>query len=202
MPRGGAKVVGETHDFLAVNEANLSANKSNYYLKRVLNLETNFDKDGGVKHTLRISYNNTSPSSVFPAGTYKNFFRIYLPLGTKISKMMIGESDITSQLVAFSDYGRSGYSTFFEVAPQETKNMVVEYGLAEPLALKNGAVDYRLDILKQAGSIADPFNWTLNYPINYEISDITEQSSSQTQQLKISSDLLEDRSFQLKVKQK
>ncbi len=202
MPRGGVKVAGETSDFLAVNEANLSANKSNYYLKRSLNLETDIGKDGGVKHTLRISYNNTSPSSVFPAGTYKNFFRVYMPLGAKINKATIGESDITSQMVAFSDYGRSGYSTFFEVAPQETKNLVIEYTLADPLAFKNGVVNYRLDVLKQAGVIADPFNWTLNYPINYEISDLTEESSSQTQQLKISSDLLEDRSFQLKVKQK
>jgi hypothetical protein len=202
MPRGGAKVAGETSDFLAVNEANLSANKSNYYLKRSLNLETDIDKDGGVKHTLRISYNNTSPSSVFPAGTYKNFLRVYMPLGAKVNKATIGESDITSQMAAFSDYGRSGYSTFFEVAPQETKNLVIEYTLADSLAFKNGVVNYRLDVLKQAGVIADPFNWTLNYPINYEISDLTEESSSQTQQLKISSDLLEDRSFQLKIRQK
>ncbi len=173
-----------------------------YYLKRALNLETNFDKDGGVKHTLRISYNNTSPSDVFPAGTYKNFFRVYMPLGSKLNKATIGESDVTSQMAPFSDYGRTGYSTFFEVAPQETKNMVLEYSLPAALAFKGDQVNYRLDVLKQAGTAADPFNWTLNYPINYQISDVTEQAISETQQLKISSDLLEDRSFEIKVKQK
>jgi hypothetical protein len=202
MPRGGAKVAGETSDFLAVTEANLGANKSNYYLKRTFALETNFDKDGGVKHTLRISYDNTSPSDVFPAGTYKNFFRVYLPLGSKLVKASIGESDVTSLMAPFSDYGRTGYSTFFEVAPREIKNVVLEYTLAEPLNLKTGEVRYRLDVLKQAGTTADPFNWTLNYPINFEVSDITKQAAMATQQVKISTDLLEDRSFELKVKQK
>lgn len=202
MPRGGAKVAGETSDFLAVSEANLGANKSNYYLKRAFNLETNFDKDGGVKHTLRISYDNTSPSDVFPAGTYKNFFRVYLPLGSKLIKASIGESDVTSQMAPFSDYARTGFSTFIEVAPREVKNVVLEYTLPEGLAIKSGEVRYRLDVLKQPGTMADPFNWTLNYPINYEMSDITEQAVLDTQQVKISTDLLEDRSFELKVKQK
>jgi nucleoside-diphosphate-sugar epimerase len=202
MPRGGAKVEGETSDFLAVNEANLGANKANFYLKRAFNLETDFDKDGGVKHTLRVSYNNTSPSDVFPAGTYKNFFRVYMPLGSKLNKAAIGESDVTSQMAPFSDYGRTGYSIFFEVAPQETKNVVLEYSLPTGLAFKGEQVNYRLDVLKQAGTAADPFNWVLNYPINFQISDVTEQAVTETQQLKISTDLLEDRSFELKVKQK
>ncbi len=202
MPRGGAKVEGETSDFLAVNEANLGANKSNYYLKRTMNMETNFDKDGGVKHTLRISYNNTSPSDVFPAGIYKSFFRVYLPLGSKIVKTTMGEADITSQMAPFSDYGRTGYSTFFEVNPQETKILTIEYNLPVGLVFKGGQVKYRLDILKQAGGAADQFNWVLNYPINYEISDITQQAVNGAQQIKISSDLLEDRSFELNVKQK
>ncbi len=201
MPRGGAKVEGETGDFLAVSEANLGANKSNYYLKRAFNLETNIDKDGGVRHKLRIAYNNTSPSEVFPAGPYKNFFRIYLPLGAKLEKATIGESDITSQMTPFSDYGRTGYSTFLEIGPQETKNVLLEYSLAG-LNFKNDRVKYRLDILKQPGTSADAFNWTLNYPINYELSDVESQAKKETQQIQISSDLLQDRSFELNILKK
>lgn len=202
MPRGTAAIDGETSDFLAINEANLGANKSNYYVKRSLSLDTILDKDGGVKHTLRVSYNNTSPTDVFPGGTYKNYFRIYLPLGTKINKATIGESDITSLLAPFSDYGRSGYSTFFEVLPQETKNLTLEYTLGNKLGFKNSQVKYRLDILKQAGVNADPLNWTLSYPINYEVTDVVGQAINSNQQIKISSDLIEDRSFEFIIKQK
>lgn len=202
IPRGGAKVEGETGDFLAINEANVGANKANYYLKRAFNLETNIDKDGGVKHTLRLSYNNTSPSEVFPAGGYKNFFRLYLPLGAKLVKATIGESDVTTQFIPFSDYGRTGYSNFFELAHQETKNVVLEYSLAEKLNFKNNQVKYRLDVLKQAGTAADPFDWVLNYPINYEVSGTTDKAVMNSQQVKISSDLLEDRSFEFLIKRK
>ncbi len=202
MPRGTANSDGVTNDFLAINEANLGANKSNYYVKRSLSMDTVLDKDGGVRHTLRVSYNNTSPTNVFPAGTYKNYFRIYLPLGAKLNKATIGESEVTSLLSPFSDYGRSGYSTFFEVLPQETKNLTLEYSLEEGLNFKNDQVKYRLDVLKQAGVNADPLNWTLSYPINYEVTDTMGAFVSNNQQIKITSDLIEDRSFEFVIKQK
>jgi hypothetical protein len=80
--------------------------------------------------------------------------------------------------------------------------LVLEYSLAEPLNFKSGQVKYRLDVLKQAGTAADPINWVMNYPINYEVSGVTENAVVVPQQVKISGDLLEDRSFEFLIKQK
>ncbi len=77
LPRASKN--NENQDFLSLVEANLGANKANYYLDRSYNLETTVGKEGEIKHRLRISYVNRSPSDVFPGVRYKNRMRRYLP---------------------------------------------------------------------------------------------------------------------------
>lgn len=202
FPRAPELRAGDTGDFLSVVEANLGANKSNYFLTRRYKLNTSFGKEGQINHKLKIDYKNTSPSEVFPAGKYKNRMRIYLPLGTKISKALWGETDITAQLVTFSDYGRTGYSVLLELMPKEQKSLMIDYNLQAPLNFKDNYVSYRLDILKQPGTGADPFDFTLTYPINFSIESNPEKSVTSEQEVNIGTELLTDRSFLFKIKKK
>ncbi len=202
FPRAPEVKPGETSDFLSVVEANLGANKSNYFLTRRYKLDTSFGKEGQVNHKLKIDYKNTSPSEVFPAGKYKNRMRIYLPLGAKINKALWGETDITPQLVTFSDYGRTGYSVLLELMPKEQKSLLVDYNLQTPLNFKDNSVSYRLDILKQPGTGADPLDFTLTYPINFSLESNPEKSVASEQEVSIGTDFLTDRSFLFKIKKK
>jgi nucleoside-diphosphate-sugar epimerase len=202
MPRGVEDPIGETHDFLAIVESNMGANKSNFYLNRTQALSTSIGKDGQIFHTLKVDYQNNSVSEVFPGGKYKNRFRIYLPLGAKLTKASLGEVDLLPSFNAFSDYGRTGYTSLFEINPKEKKTLILDYTLPKPLAFVEGKVKYRLDVIKQAGTNKDPFEWTMTYPINYDISQENSGALTSAQELKISTELIEDRSFTAQFAQK
>lgn len=199
FPREAEKREGDTNDFLSVIESNMGANKANYYLQRKYNLETLFSKEGKVSHKLKISYKNTSPNNAFPAGRYKNRIKIYTPLGTKLIKATLADADITSSFTTFSDYGRTGFSSLIEILAKEQKQLILEYELADSLNFKDNAVSYKLEIFKQPGTMADPFDFILNYPINYKIAKRPQAGSSGVQEVKIQTDLLTDRLFQFQI---
>ncbi len=199
LPRPKDQVDGQFMDFLAVVEANLGANKSNYYLQRKYRLETVIGKDGEAKNRLKITYLNTSPSDTWPAGKYKNRFRIYLPFGTKLTRAVLGEADLTRQFEGFVDFGRSGFSALVEIKPKEQKTLILDYELPTKITFKEGQANYKLDVIKQAGTLTDPFEWSLTYPLNYQLaSDDSKEISPQ--EMTISTDLSTDRSFEVRFK--
>lgn len=196
LPRGTGPGEALPSDFLAPVEANLGANKANYYIDRNYHLETVIGKEGDVAHRLRIAYTNRSPSNTFPAGTYKNRMRVYLPLGTKLNRLLWGESDITQDADSFTDYGRSGYSFLIELAPKQQKTLVLDYQIPWELEFVDGTAGYRLDVIKQAGTIQDPFVWTVSYPINVRL--VSDQADKiGPQEYSIQTDLSKNRTFQL-----
>jgi nucleoside-diphosphate-sugar epimerase len=202
LPRGVVQTEGRTEDFLAIIESNMGANKANYYLDRTVRLETLIGKEGEISEKLTVNYKNGSPGDVFPGGRYKNRFKIYLPMGSKLNKMSYGESDITSQVASFTDYGRTGYSVLLELAAQEQKSLVVDYTLVTPLTFKDGKALYRLDLIKQSGIIADPFEWKMTYPLNYYVVDSSGNGTRGEQTVNYSSDLSRDRAFELTFEQR
>jgi nucleoside-diphosphate-sugar epimerase len=206
LPRAAKAVPGQNNDFLAMIDTNLGANKANYYLDRSFDLQTNFGKEGEVSHHLQISYKNNSPTDVFPAGTYKNYFRIYLPIGAKLTKAAWGDQDITKDVTSFSDYGRSGFSMLIPLNPKEQKVLTLDYTLGQNLSFADSGgvkkADYRLDVLKQAGTDKDPLSWSLAYPINFKLTSISNQdATSADQQVNIATDLQSDRSFFVQLSQ-
>ncbi|MDO8576973.1 MAG: DUF4012 domain-containing protein [Candidatus Daviesbacteria bacterium] len=186
-------------DFLSVVEANLGANKANYYLDRSYKLQTIIGKDGQISHRLRINYINRSPSGAFPGGKYKNRMRIYLPFGAKLTRAIWGEADITKSVTSFVDYGRSGYSMLVELFPKEQKTFVLDYSVPMKLDFQGSSATYRLDIIKQAGLGKDPLQWTITYPISYKVASNQAKTISPQEQI-ISTDLSVDRSFEVEFR--
>lgn len=194
MPR--ASDLNTNIDFLAPVEANLGANKLNYYLDRSYNLETVVGKEGEIKHRLKIAYLNRSPSDAFPGGKYKNRMRIYLPFGAKLERALWGEADITNRVTNFVDYGRSGLSILLDLSPKEQKSLILDYSVPVKIEFKDGKADYRLDVVKEAGTGKDSFNWTITYPLSYKlVSDQAQVVGPQEQTIK--TDLSKDRSFKV-----
>lgn len=196
LPRAQEKKEGLFVDFLAPVEANFGANKANYYLDRTYDLETSLGKEGEVKHRLKINYTNRSPSDTFPAGRYKNRLRVYLPFGTKLNRVLWGETNITKDVSAFVDFGRSGYSMLLELAPKQQQALILDYEIPGKLEFKDGKATYRLDIIKQAGTLKDPLNFKISYPINYQVVSEKAQKIGPQEQT-INTDLSKDRSFEV-----
>jgi len=75
-------------DFLFPVEANLGVNKANYFLRRSLNLLVEVEEEKKLNHLLQIYYENTSQTTEWPGGEYKNYLRLLLPLGSEINKVV------------------------------------------------------------------------------------------------------------------
>lgn len=197
LPR--QSIQNQNQDFLSMVEANLGANKVNYYIDRNYNLDTIIGKDGEIQHRLHINYTNRSPGDVFPGGKYKNRMRIYLPFGSKLIRALWGEQDITKDVTGFTDYGRSGYSMLLELLSKEQKALILDYSVPIKLEFKNGLADYRLDVIKQAGMPKNPFILKITYPLVYQL--ISDQSNKiGPQEQTIQTDLSKDRSFEVRFK--
>lgn len=199
LPRGSEVVEGQTNDLLAISESNMGANKSNYYLDRKIDLKVAIGKESELFHTLTINYKNNSPSTVFPAGAYKNRIKIYLPLGAKLTKVTFGDEDITKNVGVFSDYGRTGFSTFVTINPKEEKRLVYEYQLSGPLSFKDRVANYRLDVIKQPGTNWDQFNFNFTYPIHMSLVKVPSQAAVSDQDVTISTDMVVDRAFDISL---
>lgn len=195
IPRPGNDSTGTLTDFLYVNEANMSDNQANYYLERAKQLETTIGDGGEISHKLMIHYKNTSPNNNFPAGSYKDRIRVYLPVGSKLSKATFKEQDVTPDFTTYSDYGRAVYSALLELFPGETATLTLEYSLPQPLSFKDNTADYQLNVLKQPGTAEDSFDWKLTTPPTMKLNSA--QPKDQT--LQISTDLSRDRSFKAQL---
>ena len=196
LPRTAVSKDGPLKDLLAPVEANLGGNKVNYYLDRQYSLQTSIGKEGEIRHHLKITYLNASPSNAWPGGLYKNRMRVYLPFGSKMIRVLWGEVDITRSMTSFVDFGRSGYSMLLELAPKEQKALILDYEPPVNLEFKDNLASYRLDVIKQAGTLRDPFEWKLTFPINYKLVSQDAQKFAPQEQI-IQTDLSKDRSFEV-----
>lgn len=195
LQRESEEEEGTLHDFVYPVEANFGANKANFYLERSYLLETVIGKEGEVAHRLKINYTNRSPSEAFPAGSYKNRLRVYTPLGAKLKRVIWGDEEISSQVVPFVDYGRSGFSMLLTLPPKQTKGLILEYEHPRRLNYKDGKAEYKLLVQKQPGTLQDPLEWKLTYPINLKL-EADPKGKSGPQQYIFSTNLSSDRLLQ------
>ncbi len=194
LPRQAEERAGERNDFLAISEANLGANKVNYYLQREVALETTIGKEGEVGHTLKVHYTNTSQTDVWPGGQYKNRIRIYLAGGSKLVSAKWKGGDITKEVTSFTDYGRTAFSVLLTLPPKEQADLILEYQDQKILDTgRDERVKLVQQVIKQSGTMQDKFDYTLNYALNFK--PLSGEASGQ--QVRFSSDLSRDRSFEV-----
>lgn len=194
MKRQKTEVKGEKKDFLALSETNITGNNANYYLKREINLESNIDENGGIKHKLTIDYSSGVDG-------YNQRLKIYLPSGSKLNKVLWGKEDILKKVTQFSDFGRASYSILLTLQANAQKRLSLEYQDLKPVIFDNNILDYKLQVLKQPGTGKDKFGFTINYPTSLEVtSDMSDQQVSNN--MSFSTDLSEDRDFEIVFQKK
>lgn len=182
LPRAVAATKGVLNDFLAITEANLGGNKANFFVTENRQLETTINSGGEVIQKLTIHYKNGSQNETYPAGSFKNNLRFYLPFGSKVSNIGWGSENLTKSATNFSDYGRSGVSLTVTLAPQDSKTLAVEYVLPSKLEFVDNKTKYNLSLVKQSGADYQ-LKWKLNYPVNFQL--LGEQGSAGQKELSI-----------------
>ncbi len=160
-----------TTDYVFPYDANVGANKANFFINRFINLKVNIGSGGKITHFLSLQYKNESPAEIFPTGYYRNYFQILLPLNATLDQItkdgvMIDDVDQTED-----QYKRIGF--FFELAPGKTANIKVNYQLNE--SLKKGKNIYQLIVQKQIG--AKNSDLILEYQLDKNISVLNQNFS-------------------------
>jgi len=150
-------------DYFNVTEANMASAKSNLFITEKVKHELT-TKDGKVNHKITITYNNPEAASncnlekgdlCLNAAKYRDWFRFYVPVGSKMIKMTGSEVEP----VLYEESGKQVFEGFFgnkyPLYAQSTLKTTIQYESSVP-ASKN----YVLYLQKQAGT--KPFEYELS----------------------------------------
>ena len=154
-------------DYFFPVDANLGVNKANFFIKRSIHFKTKINSNGEISHILTIQFKNESPSEVFPGGTYKNYFQLFLPKDATIKE--ITKDDI---LVEDSDYKNEVFTIIgflFKVPPKKTTKISISYKIDNKI--KKGKGVYQLIAQKQIGSSNNDFALEIIVPKNIFITN-------------------------------
>ena len=183
---GGASLRGGINDFIGISEANLGVNKANYAISRKINQDVSIDKEGSISAQLTIVYKNSSQVD------YKNYLRIILPFGSKISSLAF-DDEVKTMIPAIIDpivyeaknfispknveverqeeLGKTIYGFLAVVPPAATKKITVSYVLPQKTSIdkESPSFIYDIRIFKQPGTDTYPYSFSLSYPSIFRI---------------------------------
>jgi hypothetical protein len=204
---------GQFNDFLGVNEANLGANKVNYYIDRAINHKVVLNVNGVATETVTIQYQNKSTTSNAFGGDYKTYVRFILPIEADLDSISI---DSVNQQIdpALTDpslfppasttirelevetaqqEGKRLYG-FYTIIPMSSRRTIaVTYKVASTIAAGQASNTYSLRLFKQPGTDADPYALSLIAPQTYQITSDNPRIKVNGVTLSYIADLSEDR---------
>ena len=171
-------------DYTMVVDSNFGVNKANYFLRRSLDMVITFDKNLVVGHTLKINYQNTSTSTAWPSGAYKNYSRIYLPLGATLNHLKIGDRLIEPKDYTLTMEHNKLVLGFLANIPVNS-TVAVEVDYSTPQLPQTPDLTYTWYWQKQPGtSSRDQLTVYLNHPLYLKPLIISPSAQLETQQLK------------------
>ena len=181
------------NDYLYIVNANVGGTKSNYYVKNSMNYAVSSKtSDGVLRGELELIYENTQKDASWPGGPYKNYVRVLVADGSKLTGafLMGGReaaliekpSDVMGAANGANIFDKVvitkvGKYTSFEypivVNPQEKVSLIFSYDLPASLSATKDNNKYSLIWQKQPGTqndairfmFASPFGTKINQPV-------------------------------------
>lgn len=187
-------------DFLMLVEANVGINKANFWMKREIRHEIEINKEGKVAKKTVIDYENRSPNDIFPAGRYKNYLRIFTPLGSTLDEVKIiqGTEEKEPKVDQQDEHKKTVFGFLVEVPVGERRRVEIDFSLPEDQTFSEG--NYVFLWQKQPGAFADPVSVKISLPENLALVEtkpflaLTEEGA-----LGYNTSLSEDLIFQIKL---
>ncbi len=159
----GGRIKVSPGDYLHVNDANLAGAKSNLYVVPKVTQDISITAFG-AETTLTMEYryphsaDNCSlerKDGLCLAGIYRDYLRVYLPLGATIADAKGFESKSNT----FTDLNHTVVDGFFTVVPQGLAKIVIKYKVAGDFKAKGV---YTSLIQKQPGTVGNDYKVTVN----------------------------------------
>jgi len=156
-------------DYLFIVEANVGVNKANYFVERALSEEMEVENDGRIKKSLKISYQNKSPSAHFPAGDYKNYLRILVPQGSELEKVFIDSWELEKEKIDVSNISqKTSFGFLVNVPVGEKKEVEIRWSLPEKIEFAE-KVQYLYFIQKQSGVKPEKYSLKVVPPLGVAV---------------------------------
>jgi hypothetical protein len=149
-------------DLVGIVEANVGVNKSNYFVKREVNMEINIS-NGRIDKILTLTLINSANPNLGLSGRYKSYVRTLVPENSSGIKVLsrIGQNTETLTPEITNSKGRKEVGTIVEVLGGETKQLLFYWSTD----LNKSIDEYDLFIRKQAGVDGYPLSVSINSPI-------------------------------------
>lgn len=186
-------------DYLMIVEANVGVNKANYFIKREIEQEININDRGEITETLRLYYQNDSPSETFPAGRYKNYLRILVPESAELLNVSLQGDQIDKQKVDQSTVSsKKSFGFLVEVPIKEKRLVEVAYKQTQKIDLDRPN-KYLFLLQKQSGFPSVKFNLLVTPPAGTTLLPVRPNAIAKQQGYSFSPELNQDIVFEFSL---
>lgn len=157
--------VDQNTDYLHLNDANFASAKSNIFITQKIDHDIKI-QNGIATHKISVTYVNPSPGSncnlekgdlCLNASVYRDLFRFYTPLGSKLVKMTGSEVETVQYEELNKQVFEGFYGNKFGLNPKSNIKTSIEYTSGV-----NVGKDYTLVLQKQPGTKAVDYQITIN----------------------------------------
>lgn len=164
-------------------EANVGVNKSNQFVTRTVDHQTEILADR-VRHTRTIALQNDSASEAWPAGKYKVYLRLFVTQGSELRSLTIDGQPVDLQTVRNpQEDGKQVFGTYVEVPIKAEKTITFFYETPLPTGMKT----YALFEQKQSGTAGDQVVHVIDVG-EREVEAVAPEPQIQGRQLRFTSD--------------
>ena len=172
-------------DFLGIVDANVGANKANYYVSRSITQSVSLSDPTTLQTTADITYKNASEQKSAFGGDYKDYLRLIVPAGATLVSIAFDKQPVVitpaitdPSLFTGSDFippqglevtqdqeaGKSVIGFFFIVPAGKTKVVSVSYRTPSGIDPNAVAFGYNLRLFKEPGTVNDPYEASVEFP--------------------------------------
>jgi hypothetical protein len=157
--------VDKSVDYIHLNDANFASAKSNIFITQKINHDITI-KNGVATHKISVTYTNPSAGSncnlekgdlCLNASVYRDLFRFYTPIGSKLVKMTGSEVDPVQYEELNKQVFEGFYGNKFGLNPKSNIKTSIEYTSGATIGST-----YTLMLQKQPGTKAVDYNLTIN----------------------------------------
>lgn len=211
------------NDYFGINEANLGANKVNYYISRSVSQNIIINDKGQVTQKIQISFKNNAPTSLGKKGFYKSYLRLLTPAATKLVGLKINDTvqNITPAItnpikyeaknfippVGFevdqqNEEGKTIFGFLNSVEASSLKKIELTFDMSDKINLLKPEFIYDLKLYKQPGIDNFPYVLSVSFPETFRLVNASDKFKTEGARAYMSKDVLTDQRFVLNLAKK
>ncbi len=146
-------------DYLYPVEANVGANKANYFVRREMKYNADYSTGHDNTHEFTVLWRNESPGDSFLAGTYKNYFQLYVPAAADVKEVSLNGTLYTNISESVSAPYRI-IGAYVEIPPGASRTLSITY----TTSADTGKTPYSLVVQKQTGAQNSDIQFSVMHP--------------------------------------